>query len=271
MGPSSLSATSVILGAALCVASAFGQTVQSSADLSKLEADAYAAYATKNYPESIRLYDRAVALTQGSLRANDEYNEACSLALNDDRDRALMLLSHSVDDGWGDYDHTSTDTDLTSLHGDPRFATILDRIAVVQKAENMRWGTAAFKSSYSPEISGSDKVAGLSLLWAEAKFGFANFWHVPDLDWDATYRSYIPKVLATKSTLEYYEVLQRFYALLQDGHTGVGHPTEPTRLPFRWKRIPLMAACLSPAFIPAISMRKGSSPAMKSSPSTAFR
>jgi C-terminal processing protease CtpA/Prc len=48
---------------------------------------------------------------------------------------------------------------------------------------------------------------------------------VPDLDWDKTYREYIPKVLVTESTAEYYGVLQRFCALLKDGHTNVYPPS----------------------------------------------
>jgi carboxyl-terminal processing protease len=73
-------------------------------------------------------------------------------------------------------------------------------------------------------------------LWTQAKFGFANFWNVPGLDWDATYKSYLPQALATKTTAEYYKVLLRFYALLHDGHTGVYEPDE-----LRQYRIPIMS------------------------------
>jgi len=73
-----------------------------------------------------------------------------------------------------------------------------------------------------PKDNGQDHT--LTELWAQAKYGFANFWHVPQLNWDQTYRDYIPKVLATHSTVEYYRVLQSFYAQLEDGHTGVYPP-----------------------------------------------
>lgn len=75
------------------------------------------------------------------------------------------------------------------------------------------------------QLSDVDKLYGLALFWKEASYNFAFFDQVPDLDWDQTYREYIPKVLATKSTAEYYKVLQRFCALLKDGHTNVYPPS----------------------------------------------
>lgn len=194
------------------------------ASVADLETQASVAYTAKQYAESARLYRQAVALAANSQRANDEYNEACSLALNGEKDHAVEVLTQAVDDGWGDRDHTGTDSDLISLHGDERFQALLVRMDAIKRAEEMRWGSAAFKTVYVANLSDADKVAGLSELWAEAKFGFANFWHVPELNWDAAYRNYLPQVLATRSTAEYYKLLQRFYALLQDGHTGVYEP-----------------------------------------------
>ena len=75
-----------------------------------------------------------------------------------------------------------------------------------------------------PELSDTDKLYGLSLIWQEVNYNFAFFDQVPDLDWDAAYREYIPKVLESKSTYGYYRLLQRFTALLEDGHTDVQPP-----------------------------------------------
>ena len=110
---------------------------------------------------------------------------------------------------------------------------------VYRVQQEARWGTAAFMTPYAFNISDSDKLAGLSLLWAQAKFGFANFWHVPQLNWDLTYRNFIPKVLATHSTAEYYRTLQSFYALLEDGHTAVYLPKDvnTTYMPFRTRLV----------------------------------
>jgi C-terminal processing protease CtpA/Prc len=98
--------------------------------------------------------------------------------------------------------------------------------AITTAQQDRQWGGSAFATPYAPNLSDDEKLAGLSALWAQAKFGFANFWHVPQLDWDQTYRTFIPQVLATKSTEEYYRTLQRFYVLLQDGHSNVYPPDQ---------------------------------------------
>jgi C-terminal processing protease CtpA/Prc len=217
---------------------ASGQAAQPPS-FTQLSTRADAAYTSKQYAEAVTLYEQAAALAKSDDLANVEYNEACALALEGEKDRAMEMIAKSVDDGWADRDHTAADADMTSLHADPRWSTLLARMDAVTKAQNMRWGTAAFKTTYAENLSDADKAAGLSLLWAEAKFGFANFWHVPELNWDQTYTNYLPQVLATKSTAEYYKVLQRFYALLQDGHTGVYEP-EPLRtiaVPFQTRLV----------------------------------
>lgn len=86
-------------------------------------------------------------------------------------------------------------------------------------------------TEFSEQLSEEDRVAGLSLLWSEARYNFANFDLVPDLDWDAHYRATIPRVLAAESTADYYQELRRFYAELKDGHTGVYMP-QPLRSRF---------------------------------------
>ncbi len=75
-----------------------------------------------------------------------------------------------------------------------------------------------------PTLSRAEKLYGLSLIWQEANYNFAFFDQVPDLDWDAAYQEFIPLVLATRSTYDYYRTLMRFAALLEDGHTGVRLP-----------------------------------------------
>lgn len=76
------------------------------------------------------------------------------------------------------------------------------------------------------KLSDADKLYGLSFFWQEVNYNFAFFHQVPKLDWDKAYREYIPKVLATKTTKEYYDVLRQFCALLEDGHTNVYYPRE---------------------------------------------
>lgn len=64
---------------------------------------------------------------------------------------------------------------------------------------------------------------------------------MPQLNWDQTYRNFIPKVLSTQSADEYYKILESFYALLNDGHTGVYGPDKVSgdfgRLPLRTRLV----------------------------------
>ncbi len=53
------------------------------------------------------------------------YNLACSLALDGKRDQAIDLLRQSVAHGFNDADLMSKDTDLASLHDDPRFEAVV--------------------------------------------------------------------------------------------------------------------------------------------------
>jgi carboxyl-terminal processing protease len=83
---------------------------------------------------------------------------------------------------------------------------------------------ATERPATAASLTDSEKIYGLSLFWKEVSDNFAYFDQVPGLDWDGAYREFIPQVLATTSTLEYYQVLQRFSALLEDGHTDVAMP-----------------------------------------------
>lgn len=89
-----------------------------------------------------------------------------------------------------------------------------------------RWNERAFQSNYQPNLSDSEKAKGLAKLWAEVRFNFVHFDKVPELDWDAELARYMPKVLASESTLEYYRLLEELIAKLKDGHTNVYLPRE---------------------------------------------
>jgi C-terminal processing protease CtpA/Prc len=82
----------------------------------------------------------------------------------------------------------------------------------------------AFAMKVPPCLSVAERLYGLSLIWQEANYNFAFFDRVPDLDWDACYREYIPRVISAEDPFAYYELLSRFTALLEDGHTAVIPP-----------------------------------------------
>ena len=84
----------------------------------------------------------------------------------------------------------------------------------------------AVAASAAPALTEDERIAGLSRIWSEAKFGFVYFDRVPELDWDASYLAYLPRVRAATSTVEYYRLLSRFIAQLKDGHTDVTPPLD---------------------------------------------
>lgn len=65
------------------------------------------------------------------------------------------------------------------------------------------------------------KVVGLARIWAQAKYAFPSFGHVPELNWDQSFHDFIPRVIAAKDRDEYYWTLMEFAGLLNDGHTSV--------------------------------------------------
>jgi hypothetical protein len=102
-----------------------------------------------------------------------------------------------------------------------------DSTAYVQFNQD-RWEKFDFAGFMGPHpehtLNQEERIAGLSKCWSEAKYNFANFDLVPTLNLDSLYQSFIPKVMATTTTLEYYHVLQNFYQYLRDGHTGINLP-----------------------------------------------
>ena len=73
-------------------------------------------------------------------------------------------------------------------------------------------------------ITQSEKIFGLSKIWQEVNYNFANFGNVPTLNWDSAYIAIIPKVIQTQNDFEYYKTLKRFCALLKDAHTSIDYP-----------------------------------------------
>jgi carboxyl-terminal processing protease len=78
----------------------------------------------------------------------------------------------------------------------------------------------SFGQNTKPDLTDDQKIFGLSKLWSDVKYNFVNF-NLIDIDWDKTYQEYIPKVLATKSTYDYYLQLAKMMASLKDGHSNV--------------------------------------------------
>jgi C-terminal processing protease CtpA/Prc len=178
----------------------------------------------RDYLRSGQLY--LTAAEQGDDVMRSFYGAACGFALAGRPNEAFKALERSFVAGFNQFDHAKADTDLVSLHADARWQQLFDRAAASAKAYQEFWNGPSMQTSFKENLSDDEKVAGLSKLWAEAKFNFIHFDKVPTLDWDATYMAYLPRVRVTTSTYEYYLVLMEMYARLGDGHTGVGMPWE---------------------------------------------
>lgn len=113
--------------------------------------------------------------------------------------------------------HILKEPALAAARQEPTIKPMLDKAGALSNV----FDSPALATPYQPNLPVAEKIAGLSKLWEEAKYNFAYFDHLPGFDWDKLYLEYLPKVQATTSTLAYFKLLQEFYALLHDGHTGV--------------------------------------------------
>ncbi|WP_233231531.1 TPR end-of-group domain-containing protein [Tichowtungia aerotolerans] len=91
---------------------------------------------TGDYAEGLRIDERL-----SHLCSEDPlvwYNLGCSLALVERKEDALEALSRALELGYDDYEWMKKDGDLTSLHGDARFESMLEWIynTFVQMPEN---------------------------------------------------------------------------------------------------------------------------------------
>ncbi|MBD1558150.1 hypothetical protein HC752_14525 [Vibrio sp. S9_S30] len=73
-------------------------------------------------------------------------------------------------------------------------------------------------------LSLEERIYGLSLLWSNAKEHFVFLDDDVASDLDESYKDYLSKVASADNIHDYYRVLSRFSALLNDGHTKVFPP-----------------------------------------------
>jgi C-terminal processing protease CtpA/Prc len=108
------------------------------------------------------------------------------------------------------------------LRAEPRFQALLRTAALPARL----WQGPAADQPYRERLTPEERIAGLSLFWAEARTYFVHFDHVPELDWNKTYLDYLPKVMAAETTEDYYRVLMQLAPLLRDGHTNIYPPQQ---------------------------------------------
>ncbi len=182
------------------------------------------AYGRKQFAQAAAFYEQA--LVAGSNDPDAAYGAACCYALSGGRDEAFAFLSKAGELGWNNVDHARKDADLESLRTDPRWEPALALFDKNAKYAQAMWDSPAWSVPYAEELSEELRIAGLSRFWSEVKYNFAFPEKLAALDWDALYISFIPRVRAARSTVDYYHVLQELCAKLQDGHTNIIMPQE---------------------------------------------
>ena len=217
-----MSLRSTFLAVALGVALSHGLAHASDADINRLVKQATAAYAAKDYVASADGF--AAAIAAGGDEPALFYNAACAYALAGRTEAAFDFLRQATVAGYTNVTAIRADADLVSLHADPRFEPLLAEADRMQQRRTRMWNSTAFATPYQPALDEDQRIAGLSRLWSEAKFNFANFDLVPDMDWDALYTRTLPQVRAATSTTAYYQVLRAFVAQLHDGHSSITLP-----------------------------------------------
>ncbi len=155
--------------------------------------------------------------------ANVWYDVALAAALRGDTATALDAVEKVFDTGGspGYLRLFAQDSTFRRLRTSRRYRMVLARWQV----DDRLWSDSAFAAPGSPDsLSAADRLAGLSLFWAEVRYNYPDLDTRPGFDWDSTYRAFIPRVLTARSAWDYYRTLQAFCATLHDSHTNVYFP-----------------------------------------------
>jgi hypothetical protein len=168
---------------------------------------ANALFQAKHYRGAIPAYEKALELRAGFPSAM-AYNIACAYALLGDKEKAMQWLDRSFEMGFRNLEHAQVDSDLISLHGDPRFQRIVGL----------------------PDVSKMSRVEGwrsdLALLAREVKRkGYAEgvYRALSKQDFDASVRQLddaIPKLSDGQIVVGIMKLLRQ----VGDGHTGILRP-----------------------------------------------
>ena len=83
--------------------------------------------------------DRAIAVAERALALRPKefatlYNVACAYALLGEKERALAILEGFSEGGQGSFEWIREDPDFESLHGDPRFERVVERLVAITNA-----------------------------------------------------------------------------------------------------------------------------------------
>lgn len=161
-----------------------------------------ARYEAKDYMKAIPAYQKVIELG-AAFPSNAAYNIACCYALAGDKEQALKWLDRAFEMGFRRLEHAQKDTDLQSLHDDPRFRKIVALVDASKLSREEGW-------RYDLQLLAREvrrKAYALRRPWANQEF-------------DAEVRSLdaeIPKLTDMQITVR----LMKLMRLVGDGHSGI--------------------------------------------------
>jgi Flp pilus assembly protein TadD len=83
----------------------------------------FALHSAGQLDQALEIHEKAASFPE--QKATASYNIACVHALKGQADQAFAALDQAIAAGFAGADHMEKDSDLASLRGDPRFATVL--------------------------------------------------------------------------------------------------------------------------------------------------
>lgn len=109
---------------------------QANEKYSELISEAWKLYETKEYLKSAEKYSEGFTVSKGKEKSYDRYNAACSWALANKIDSSFVQLFKIVKyNNYTNYNHITTDADLTNLYSDKRWNEIIELVKVNKEKE----------------------------------------------------------------------------------------------------------------------------------------
>jgi len=97
-------------------------------------------YQAKSYKKSGHKYEEAFVAFGNRGMINDRYNAACSWALAKEVDSSFVQLFKIARSGhYNNYNHLTTDTDLSLLHQDKRWKEVVDLVRIEKDKIEAKW------------------------------------------------------------------------------------------------------------------------------------
>ena len=100
----------------------------------------------------------------------------------------------------------------------------MNRMKYIITALCLLYATLSTAQQIPNTLSPADKVYGLSKFWQEVNYNFVYINRINRTEWDSAYKAMIPLMQQSANDYEYYRLMQKFCALLKDGHTNVWMP-----------------------------------------------